>query len=364
MLLHLSTLLLAIGPPGPVEGVSSSEGVERQTLAMGTYLRVEVEAEDRAAGLAASEAAIQAVLAVERRLSTWTEESELARFNRTPVGEPFRPSRELADELSRALRLRADTDRAFDPGVGALVEAWGLRTGGRRASDEELAAALAPAGLAALTIDAEGTLVRNHAALRVEEGAFGKGAALDAALEALRASGAGSALVDLGGQVAVLDGPDTAAAPRRIPIAHPDERDLAALVIALPHGSLATSGNSERGIEVDGVRRSHVMDPRSGRPAPDFGSVSVWAADAFEADALSTALFVMGPERGATWAAARDGVEALYLVRTGDHVSAVATDGLRDHVIDTLHDLPIEFVEPPLSDLSIPHQKISADHAR
>jgi len=92
--------------------------------------------------------------------------------------------------------------------------------------------------------------------------------------------------------------------------------------------SAATTGASERYVKIDGRRVGHVLDPRSGAPVPAWGSVTVVAADPLAADALSTALFVLGPEAGLAWAMRHDGVEALFLVTGSEGVRARWTPGL------------------------------------
>ena len=85
-------------------------------------------------------------------------------------------------------------------------------------------------------------------------------------------------------------------------LADPRDRQRAVARIEIPSGSVATSGNSERGVVVDGRRIGHLLDPRTGRPAPDFGSLTVWAPTALEADCLATGLYVLGPEAALAWA--------------------------------------------------------------
>lgn len=317
-------LCLACATPTPDAG----EGrVVRRLTSMGTGLSVEVVAEDRTTALRASERAVRTLEATEARLSTWLDDSELARLNAAPVGAPLEISSELASELSRARALWLLTDGAFDPAVGALVKAWDLRGPGRLPSQEELEAALEGSSLRHLTL--EGTVAtRRHAGLRVEEGGFGKGAGLDRALEALRSAGARSAALDLGGQVALL-GPG----PFEVQVTHPRQRDQVVLTLDVPAGSVATSGNSERGRIVDGVPIGHLLDPRTGSPAPDFGSVTVWAPSALEADALSTALFVLGPDAALELASKLTDVEALVLVLQPDgQLTAQYTPGLLDRM--------------------------------
>jgi len=344
----LSPLLFALLPAMAPSLSAQGETVERHLAAMGTHLTVEVTAPTRGDALAASEAAVRAIEAVEARLSTWTDDSELARLNAAPVGEPFELSPESAADLALARDAWRETDGAFDAGVGALTQAWGLRSGGRQPAADELERALAAGGFGALRLDGR-TATRLRAGLAIDEGGFGKGVGLAAALDALRASGATAATIDLGGQVVVLgDEPS--------PLAVADPRDRAATVVdvSIEHGSLATSGNSERAITVDGEKRGHILDPRTGRPADDFGSVTVWAADPVRADALSTALFVMGPEDGLAWAASRPDVEALYLVVAPDGgLRARATAPWAHRLTATLPGLAIEPASDPLGSWAV-----------
>ena len=311
--------------------------MERSLALMGTSLELVVEARDRATALAASERAVRALEATEARLSTWRRDSELSRLNATPALEPFPMSAELAAELAAAQRWWLATDGRFDPGVGGLVQAWGLRVGGRRPTQTELTQAQAAGGLARLSLDGR-LAIRAHPDLILEEGGFGKGAGLDAALSALRAAGATRAVLDLGGQVAYL-GPG----PFRSAVAHPDDRDRPLLEVSLDGGSLATSGNSERGIVVEGTRLGHLLDPRTGQPAPDFGSITVWAADALTADCLSTALYVAGPDAALAWVAERSGIEVIVIERAGETLRVRASAGLRGRLRPLGGELTVRF---------------------
>jgi len=339
----LSTLLL-LG--SQAEGGQEPEArpaarVERRVAAMGTLLALEVEARDRATALAASESALRAVEAVERRLSTWGQDSELARLNRAPLYVPHPLGGELRADLERALHWWRATDGAFDPGVGGLVDAWGLRVGGRLPSSAELLAARAASGLRHLRLDGSAA-TRLHPGLRIEEGGFGKGVGLDAALAALAAAGASAATLDLGGQIALL--PREARA--HLAVAHPRERGRALVEIAIERGSLATSGNGERGVVVAGERLGHLLDPRDGRPAPDFGSLTVWAPNATDADCLSTGLYVLGPDAALSWASAHEGVEVLVVELLAGGPRARASAGLRGRARALEASTTLDFLSP------------------
>jgi thiamine biosynthesis lipoprotein len=308
-----------------------SERVERQLAAMGTTLRVEVAAAGRAEALAVAETMVAEVEAAERRLSTWRDDSELAALHRAPVGVEVALSARTLAELEAALACAEETGGAFDPTVAPLVAVWGLRTGGRRPSESELAEARALVGVERLALDPARANARKLAPVVLEEGGFGKGASLDAALD--RLDGSTAVVLDLGGQTAWAGG-----APGRIALADPRDRARPAVELELgdgsfPRASLSVSGNSERGVVVDGVAIGHLLDPRTGRPAPDFGAVAVVDSSALRADCLSTALFVLGPERGLAWLAEHGGgAEAVFLVVAGDRLVVRATPGLAGRV--------------------------------
>lgn len=328
----LAALLACCLAPAAQGGAPRAEFVERRLACMGTLLELELEAPTRTLALEASERAVRALEAAEARLSTWTEASELAALNRSAVGARVELSFELAQDLHAARHWHVETSGAFDPGCGRLVAAWGLREGGRQPSATELATARASGGLSALALEGRSAR-RLHAALQIEEGGFGKGVGLDAALRELALGGATRARLDLGGQIAVHG---AESAPYLCAVADPRERDRPRLRLRLERGSLATSGNAERGIEIDGQRRSHLLDPRSGEPAADFGSLSVHAPDATAADCLSTGLFVLGPEAALAYGRAQPEIDVLVLEPIGNGRLRARATGLLAARLETL----------------------------
>ncbi len=328
-------LLAASVVCGALLQADGSATVERRLCAMGTWLALEVRAKDRDAALAASERAVRAIESTEARLSTWREDSELSRLNRAPVDEGFTLSEETAADLRRARSLWEETGGAFDPGVGALVRAWGLRSGGRVPAPAELEA-LDSKGFPALGLNGR-VATRRHPSLQIEEGGFAKGIALDAALRELAEAGVERAVLDLGGQVAFLGDGELS-----IELADPRDRERGLLEVRITAGSFSTSGNSERGIVVAGERFAHILDPRSGRPAADFGTLSIWAEDATSADAFSK-LYVLGPEGALEWAAEREGVEVLVVEVGPQGLCVRASAGWRGRIDPLVPGLEIKF---------------------
>jgi thiamine biosynthesis lipoprotein len=258
-------------------------------------------------------------------------------LNQSNAGESIALDAELSSVLSEVLAWSARTDRAFDPTVAALVQAWDLRGRGRVPSTGELAAALAATGAGHFRLDAaRGTAVRLDPLAGIDEGAWGKGYALDRAAERLADAGVQSALIDLGGQV-LARGRDASGLPWTIAIADPRDRARPVVALRLSNVSVSTSGDSERSRDIPGRRIGHLLDPRTGEPAEDFGSVTVVAASGLDADVLSTALFVLGPENGLALSdrLRREGLanEALFLVVQGEALEARTSPGLRGLVL-------------------------------
>lgn len=301
--------------------------VERHVVAMGTSLRFTVTGADRTAALFASEAAVRAVEATEQRLSTWRADSELARFAAAPVGELFPASAELRGELRRAAGWRDATQGAFDVDLGELLAIYDLRGAGRWPSERELAAVMRRRADPPITISARG--LQKQRGVAFDAGGFGKGAGLDAAAAAALASGASAAEFDFGGQLHLAG--DVRA--RDVELADPRDRTRRVLRVRVAGGSVATTANSERRRSVGGRALGHVLDPRTGAPAADFGAVTVFAPSAFDADCLSTACYVLGPANALLLAERTAGVELVVVEMTAvGELRVRASSGLRGRV--------------------------------
>ena len=281
---------------------------------MGTVLRITARGDGGSTPAAALEAAFAEVRRLEGVLSSWRADTEIGRLNRAPVGEGVWLGEELATLLHEAERWTGETGGAFNPTVGALIDAWDLRGEGRVPTSEELARARASTGWNRFAMQRSasvGARLDEHA--WIDTGGFGKGAALASAGEQLARLGVRDATLDFGGQLLAMG-----AAPGEqtwpVAVAHPVRRDEPFTELRLRDASAATTAQSERWVEVAGRRIGHVLDPRTGQPVPAWGSVTVVAADAVAADVLSTALFVMGPEEGARWAAEQTAFGALFLI--------------------------------------------------
>lgn len=276
-------------------GVAALPAVRREYVvaAMGGEARVVLYAPDEAAGDAGAAAAFAKIAALEAAMSDYREDSELSAVNRAAGGAPVGVGPELMKALRAAKDLSERTDGAFDPTVGAVVKLWraAFRAGGLP-EPRALAKGLAGVGHDGLVLDpAAGTarLVRAGAALDL--GGVGKGYAAEEARRVLAARGLPSCLVELGGDFAVGAPPPGRPGWR---IGRGDGGEP----LVLRDCGVATSGDAYRHVVVDGVRYSHLVDPRTGLGLTDSVEVTVVAEDGGTADALATAVSVLGPSRG------------------------------------------------------------------
>ncbi|HSK19369.1 MAG TPA: FAD:protein FMN transferase [Longimicrobiales bacterium] len=282
---------------------------------MGTLLRIRISDVDRGCGTEAIEAAIAEVERLEGVLSSWVAESEIGRLNAAQPGAQVELTAELYDLLAEAGIWVEETGRAFDPAVGALIDTWELRGQGRVPSAADLARARAASGWSRVTLEEGNRVTRGPSGWWLDTGGFGKGAALRAAARVLASRGVVFGVLDFGGQLLVLGEAEAG-------VAHPSKRDREVVRLKVAGSSVATTSSSERFVSVKGRRLGHVLDPRRGEPVPAWGSVTVVMQDALSADALSTALFVMGADAALEWAAQRQDVGVLVLRLDGGSVSA------------------------------------------
>ncbi len=282
-------------PGGCEPGADGSLRLEREI--MGTVCAVEAFPEPGALDVEALAEAMDAALDEVARwdgvLSDWRDDTPLSELNATPVGRPYRPGDDLLRWLEDARRWAAETDGAFDPAVGALVEAWSLRSREPHRPDADaLTSARDASGLRHFRVE-DGAVVRLHDGARLDPGASGKGYALDRAGEVLRRHGVRSALLSFRSTMLAL-GPPPGARAWRIPIVHDGPgRDVDCIELA--EGALSVSGGALRAYDDAGTARGHVLDVRSGVPVEADRLAWVRHASAAASDALATALLVEGP---------------------------------------------------------------------
>jgi len=287
---------------------------------------------DCAEPIGAGSAALDEIDRQEARLSVYRDTSLVSRINRFARAEAVSIGPELCDLLLRAGLLSEATESAFDVTTGALIKAWGFFRGPRRVpSPGRLRNALARTGMGHMRIDTDACTVRfDRWGVEINLGSIGKGHALDRAGSVLQHDFAVSSFLIQGGQSSILAVGVPASDGRGWPVAIADPTHVGrtAAIVRLKDAALGTSGAAHQFVVQDGKRYGHVLDPRTGWPASGLAGVSVRAGDAATADALATALFVLGFERAIQFCRNHPEIAVLLIPQPDDpeHPQPVAVN--------------------------------------
>jgi FAD:protein FMN transferase len=253
---------------------------------------------------------------IDRLMSNYKQESPLSRINREAADHPVNVDPELFDFIVSAMQYNRDSDGAFDITVGPLMKAWGFFRGdGRLPRDEELAAARGHVGRAHVILDrVSRTIAFDDRGVELDLGGIAKGYAVDRVVRLLRDRDVTAALVSSGGSTVYGFGAPPGRDAWDIQIQDPLDARKTALTVTLKDRALSVAGSSEKFFEAGGVRYSHIMDPRTGRPVQGVLTVAVVASSGTAGDALDDALFVLGPEGSRAYLKRLSGVEAFFFL--------------------------------------------------
>lgn len=331
-------ILTGCGTREAPQATETIESASRVVFTLGTVAELTVHGPS-------AEEAVDAVVEELNRLTAafdrFTPGSDVYKIN-AAAGEWVEVGAETLLLTEVALEIAELTDGAFDPTVAPLIDLWGFvedtqgtptegqgptaLVGQRPPEDEAIQDVLAYVGYHQVEVDRAASKVRlTSLEAELDFGAIAKGYAADRVAAILHERGIESALINLGGDIFALGGkPDGTA--WRIGIADPVEpRDYFA-VVPVKDGAVVTSGNYERYFEYEGVRYTHLIDPRTGYPQQELASITVVAPTGAQADAYATAVSVMGMEEGLAFLESVPGVDGL-LVGTDGQVAM--TSGLQ-----------------------------------
>jgi thiamine biosynthesis lipoprotein len=290
---------------------------------MGTTARLVVYASNRAQADTGARAVFARIAELEARLSDYREDSELAALDRSAGGPPVVVSRDLFQILSRAQDMARRSEGAFDVTAGALSRLW--RTARRRGElpdPAEIVAARVLVGHSHLELLPAARRARlDRPGMRLDLGGIAKGYAADEALRVLHNKRLPRSLVVLGGDV-VAGSPPPGVSGWTVTLQTPGPPQAALL---LADAAASTSGDAEQFLEVDGVRYSHVYDPRTGEALKGRRSVTVVAPEGMDADALATAVSVLGPEKGLALVESVPDAAALIVEEEGGRLRTVSS---------------------------------------
>ena len=274
---------------------------------------------------------------LEQQLTVYRDTSEVSRLNRLAAATAVPVEEGLFCLLSLAARITEETEGAYDITAGALIKAWGFYRGPRRVpSEEERVAALSRVGMRHVLLDEEARTVRYlRRGLEINLGSIGKGYGLDRVAGRLRGCGLSTALLH-GGQSSVyaMGGGPVDGRGWTVGIRHPWDLERRLAVVRLHDRALGTSTATFQHLEYNGQKLGHILDPRTGWPAEEVALASVVAPTAAEADALSTAFFILGVDKARAYCEKHPDIGALLLPR--DESARLEIFGLAPHEVSVI----------------------------
>ena len=300
--------------------VEPPETLRFSGFTMGTTYSVQLAHLPQGLLLADVQAEVERVLVeVNQQMSTYVADSELSLLNQAATETSLPLSASLFKVLSAAQQLSQLSDGAFDMTVGPLVNLWGFGPDGERTppSAEAIAQAREGVGSQWVVLDQQAqTLRKQRPSISIDLSAIAKGYGVDAVADYLLSIGIAQALVDIGGELKAL-GLKSSGVPWRVAIEQPTPgRREVQTTIALTDMGIATSGDYRNYYEVDGIRYSHTIDPRTAQPiSHSLASVSVLHPSVMWADGWATTLMVLGYEAGLALAEA-NALAVLFIVKT------------------------------------------------
>jgi thiamine biosynthesis lipoprotein len=315
LLVLLCTVLAGQASPS----ASSVDRYQGTRMSMACLYAIEAYGPATVDTAAAAEAALDEVDRIDRLMSHYKAESPLSAINREAASHPVRPPPELFDFVVESLRYSRVSQGAFDITVGPLMKAWGFFRGdGRVPSTDQLVAARRVVGARHVRVDlVAGTVAFDAAGVELDLGGIAKGYAVDRAVSILRARGVTAALVSAGGSTVYGLGAPPGRAGWDVDVQDPLDVRRSATTVRLRDRSLSIAGRSEKWFEANGVRYSHIMDPRAGTPVQGMLTVAVLSDSGTAGDALDDALFVLGPAASRPVLNAVPGTAALFFLPRG-----------------------------------------------
>jgi thiamine biosynthesis lipoprotein len=312
---------IAVPAPAPAPAHRPRARVALDDKAMGTHILLAAYTDDtfdEGALRGKFDKALAEIRRLEALMTTWRDDSEISRINAAAGKAAVAVSPETLAVIEKSLWISGRSEGLFDITFEAMHGLWKF--------DEDLEekipsmAAVAKArqliDYRKIKVDHDArTVMLERAGMRMSLGGIAKGYAVDAAARVLREEGLTAFFVQAGGDLFVA-GRKPEGVPFRVGVRDPrgrDANDYFAMLEVEDH-AFSTAGDYERGFIKDGRRYHHIIDPRTGFPATASRSVTIWAKDAFTADAIDDAVFILGPEKG------------LALVESLDDTGAVIVD--------------------------------------
>lgn len=283
---------------------------------MGTLIEITIVGEDEEAANKAALQAFQEIRRIEHLMSPWIDSSDVTRINQSAGKEGVKVSPETLKVVKKAKEISELSEGGFDITVGPLTQLWRMaRERGIPPSAEELKQKLDLVNFRNVMIDQEEKVFLKKRGMAIDLGGIAKGYAVDRAFELLNSLGYKNLIVNAGGDLRVgglkLD------QPWSIGIRDPRSSEKIMALVSVSDAAIATSGDYEKFFIYQGKRYHHIFNPKDGLPSDGCQSVTIVCKEGMMADALATAIFVLGPEKGYSLCQKLEGVDCLIVDKEG-----------------------------------------------
>lgn len=300
-------------------------------LGLGTTINIKVYAESDTKARKIAQQAYDEIERIDRTMSSQNTQGELSILDSKAGQDWVSISPDLYRVLERSQYYSRLSNGAFDVTIGPVERAWGFLSNSPHLPEpKKLKSELRLVDYRYIDL-ANGKIRLLKPGMEIDLGAIAKGYAVDRALEVIRKAGAFSGLIEAGGDLRFF-GTKPGGKEWKIGIAHPRKNDQIITVKNIGLQAVATSGDYERFFFRDGKRYHHILDPRTGFPADKSVSVTIWTQTAMDADALSTTVFVLGPEKGLELIEKLPGTECLIFYEQNGQLRYKMSQGLNGKI--------------------------------
>ncbi|WP_396638516.1 FAD:protein FMN transferase [Maribacter sp. R77961] len=288
--------------------------VKKSLKLMGSRFDITVVSVDEDLGYINIQEAVGEIRRIEKMISSWDASSETALINKNAGIKPVKVSLELFKLIERAKQISEITDGAFDISYSSMDKIWkfdGSMTS--MPTNEEIRKSVAKVGYNNIILNtADNTVFLKYKGMKISFGAIGKGYAADKAKELLVSKQVPAGIINAAGDLTTW-GTKASGEKWLIGIANPLSKDKIFSWLPILESSVATSGNYEKFVIINGKKYTHIIDPRTGYPSTGINSVSVFAKSAELCDALATAIFIMGKNAGLSLVNQLGGTEVIIV---------------------------------------------------
>ena len=292
----------------------AQENFKRTLILMGSRFDITVVASNEKEGNEYIDSAIFEIARIEKLISSWDVSSETSLINKLSGIKPIKVDKELFGLIERSIAISTLTNGAFDISYASMDRIWNYDgTMREMPSEEKISSSIKKVGYQNIIIDKEAqTVFLKLKGMKIGFGAIGKGYAADKAKALLIEKGVKAGIINASGDLNAW-GKQANGTDWMVAITNPLNKNKVFSWLPINDSAIVTSGNYEKFISFNGIRYSHIIDPRTGYPSTGIISTSIMTSNAELADAISTSVFVMGVETGLDFINQLKGVDCIII---------------------------------------------------